>query len=204
MGNSVQVDTVTRRIADRAIGYGAVQKRTELAEFLSLLVDLKPNVIVEIGVHAGGTMYAWSQVASDPYGVDTTPSSPELIYTVTGGPRDEHGATIIIGNSHDSETLAALREELNGRPVDVLFIDGDHSYEGVRQDYEMYRSLVRPGGLIAFHDIVTVDPSCGVPRLWAEIGTAGTEIVHPQSEWFNTGRPLETAGGIGVLTCTTA
>ena len=34
--------------------------------------------------------------------------------------------------------------------LDLLFIDGDHSYEGVRQDYKMYSKLVRDGGLIAF------------------------------------------------------
>ena len=38
--------------------------------------------------------------------------------------------------------------------VDFLFIDADHSYEGVKKDFEMYSLLVRKGGIIAFHDIV--------------------------------------------------
>jgi predicted O-methyltransferase YrrM len=38
--------------------------------------------------------------------------------------------------------------------LDFLFIDGDHTYEGVKQDFEMYTPLVRKGGLVAMHDIV--------------------------------------------------
>ena len=40
-----------------------------------------------------------------------------------------------------------------GEPLDLLFIDGDHSYDGVRADFELYGRLVRPGGLIALHDV---------------------------------------------------
>jgi len=62
---------------------------------------------------------------------------------------------------------AALRE----RPVDFLFIDADHTYEGVRSDYRRYSRLVRPGGLIALHDIVPGDPVGvgGVPEFWSEL-----------------------------------
>jgi len=47
---------------------------------------------------------------------------------------------------------------LNGEPLDFLFIDGDHTYEGVKRDFEMYSPLVRNGGIIAFHDIVKHPP----------------------------------------------
>jgi predicted O-methyltransferase YrrM len=43
---------------------------------------------------------------------------------------------------------------LKGNKVDFLFIDGDHSYEGVKKDFEMYSPLVKKGGIIVFHDIV--------------------------------------------------
>ena len=39
--------------------------------------------------------------------------------------------------------------------VDFLFIDGDHSLEGVKLDDEQYGQLVRSGGIIAFHDVTT-------------------------------------------------
>jgi predicted O-methyltransferase YrrM len=43
---------------------------------------------------------------------------------------------------------------LKDNKVDFLFIDADHSYEGVKKDFEMYSPLVRKGGIIAFHDII--------------------------------------------------
>ena len=60
---------------------------------------------------------------------------------------------------------------MDGRKLDFLFIDGDHRYEGVRRDFEMYGPLVRRGGIIAFHAIVPGPPENvgGVPRFWREI-----------------------------------
>jgi predicted O-methyltransferase YrrM len=63
-------------------------------------------------------------------------------------------------------------------PLELLFVDGDHSYEGAKADYERWRAFVRPGGHLLFHDAVdaggygNVYP--GVARLVAEIG-AGWE-----------------------------
>jgi predicted O-methyltransferase YrrM len=78
---------------------------------------------------------------------------------------------LIRDDSHRPETLAAVRESLAGRPVDFLFLDGDHTYNGVRTDFEMYAPLVRPGGVIAFHDIVPnpMCPAIEVPRFWQEL-----------------------------------
>ncbi|MDP9171002.1 MAG: class I SAM-dependent methyltransferase, partial [Acidobacteriota bacterium] len=36
--------------------------------------------------------------------------------------------------------------------IDYLHIDGDHSYEGSRQDFFDYKPLVAPGGIVTFHD----------------------------------------------------
>ena len=62
---------------------------------------------------------------------------------------------------------------------DVLFIDGDHSYEGVKSDYLNFRDRVREGGVIAFHDIVEIENIekeesdgrfvGGVPRFFDEL-----------------------------------
>ena len=37
-------------------------------------------------------------------------------------------------------------------PCDLVFVDGDHSYDGVRRDYDHWRDAVRPGGHLLFHD----------------------------------------------------
>lgn len=42
--------------------------------------------------------------------------------------------------------------------MDVLFVDGNHTEEGVRGDFLDYRHLLRPGGIIAFHEILKSQP----------------------------------------------
>lgn len=50
-----------------------------------------------------------------------------------------------------------------GGGVDLLFIDGDHTYASVLTDWLLYSPLVRPGGLLAFHDVeLTVSGHYGV------------------------------------------
>jgi len=185
-------------IAETAVTYGACQKTRELAEFIGLVAELEPDVIVEIGVFAGGTLYAWGRLASTVIGIDDTPGGPEPIYCSSGQPRNEHGATMIIGDSHDPATAEILVKILDGRPIDCLFIDGDHRYEGICQDYALYSPLVRSGGLIGFHDI-SADRVDGidVPQFWAEVkDESAVEIIDPDEH------PIWPAGigfGIGVL-----
>jgi cephalosporin hydroxylase len=78
---------------------------------------------------------------------------------------------LLQGDSHSAEMLEQVNATLAGQPLDYLFIDGDHRYEGVKRDFEMYGPLVRKGGLIAFHDIVEGPSEAvgGVPQLWREI-----------------------------------
>lgn len=73
---------------------------------------------------------------------------------------------LIRADSHDIRTLDVVKRILGGHKLDFLFIDGDHTYEGVKKDFEMYSPLVRKGGLIAFHDIVPGPLECvgGVPK----------------------------------------
>lgn len=78
-------------------------------------------------------------------------------------------------DSHNMKTLSKVRKILCERKLDFLFIDGDHTYEGVKMDFERYSPLVRKSGIIAFHDITphdrVHDPEgfVGVPKFWSEI-----------------------------------
>jgi predicted O-methyltransferase YrrM len=83
---------------------------------------------------------------------------------------------LIQGDSHSIETLKKIEELLRDNKVDFLFIDGNHSYEGVKKDFEMYSLLVRKGGIIAFHDIIPdyyakrgIKPASGVYKFWNEV-----------------------------------
>jgi hypothetical protein len=61
---------------------------------------------------------------------------------------------LIRGDSYANSTLKKVKEILDEQGLSFLFIDGDHTYEGVKKDFEMYSNLVGEGGVIAFHDIV--------------------------------------------------
>ena len=80
-----------------------------------------------------------------------------------------------------------MRTALAGRPLDVLFIDGDHSYDGVASDFAAYGPLVRQGGLIGFHDIVA-QPDTGVERgdlavTSRSFGRTFAAITHTRRSW---------------------
>lgn len=49
--------------------------------------------------------------------------------------------------------------------LDLVFIDGDHSYEGVKSDWLLYEPLVRAGGLVLFHDKMNTREFPGIARL---------------------------------------
>ena len=171
--------------------HGAIQKPSELAVLLGYLREFKPATIVEIGSDEGGTLWAWRQLPGPPrvIAVDL-PSGP---YRKATGLPSEHGSELVIGDSHRQETLDRVKDLLAGDLVDMLFIDGDHTYRGVFSDYHGWRPIVRPGGLIVFHDIV-IHPqfAVGVHQLWEEIRDKWPtrEIIDREGgEW----------GGIGVL-----
>lgn len=63
----------------------------------------------------------------------------------------DHNVKIIRGNSHSLETFNHVKDFLpNG--IDLLFIDGDHNYDAVVKDFNLYYPLVNPGGFIIFDD----------------------------------------------------
>jgi predicted O-methyltransferase YrrM len=181
------------------------QVRSELRDFLLLAKELNPRAVVEIGTALGGTLFLLTRVAApDAVLVSVDLSSPRDLSFGGGnvarrGPfyeafaLDDQRVHFIAGDSHDAGTRAAVEQRLDGREADLLFIDGDHSEVGVAQDYELYRDLVREGGLIAFHDIVEGPPELvgGVPSFWRKVKTAGArELVAD---------PGQGGYGIGVL-----
>jgi predicted O-methyltransferase YrrM len=159
----------------------ASQKYTELVDFLRKMQALRPRRVCEIGTSAGGTLYAFTRVAAPDavlVAVDLAlPAATRRLRSRLG--RERQTIVDIEGDSHAHETKRAVVEALGGAPLDVLFIDGDHSYEGVRSDFELYGPLVRRGGLIGIHDInedfvtrhgrQTASISGEVPRFWREL-----------------------------------
>ncbi|OGD53078.1 hypothetical protein A3K80_04960 [Candidatus Bathyarchaeota archaeon RBG_13_38_9] len=77
------------------------------------------------------------------------------------------------------------------KEIDFCFIDGTHSYQGVKRDFEMHSPFVRKGGLIAFHDI-DCSKHLDIKRYWQELESSHNclEIVKDTDEVIK---------GIGVL-----
>ena len=156
------------------------QVREEITELLKILARRKPKFILEVETAGGGTLFSFARVSSP----DALIISIDLPGGRFGGGYPEwrvplyksfaihnQKISLIRENSHVFSTLKMVEKGLEGHKLDFLFIDGDHTYEGVKTDFEMYNSLVGKGGLIAFHDIVP-GPSenvGGVPRFWSEI-----------------------------------
>jgi cephalosporin hydroxylase len=194
-----------RVIRDR----GAIQKTWELTSALGLVKKLKPRVLMEIGTAWGGTLSAWSQVAAE----DALIVSVDLPYKQLGGRTpDQHVALLqtyvqptqrfryLLEDSHSKETLKKVANELGGKPVDFLFIDGDHSYAGVKADFEMYSTLVRPGGLIGFHDVSPPHPR--QPReMVHEVWKFWREIEPKYKHWkfIDVDKRSDVNMGVGVI-----
>jgi len=157
------------------------QNESELVRFVDTARAINPRTVCEIGVQDGGTNFILSRALPTVdmmIGVDLHVSLKcQLRYFR----RPDLRLSLIEGSSHDARTHGRVADILNGRPLDVLFIDGDHSHEGSVRDFLLYRHFVRPGGIIAFHDIVpdsysrhgvrTAGYAGDVPLVWSAIST---------------------------------
>lgn len=158
------------------------QDPAELAALLDLLQRrVRPRLVLEIGGWAGGSAWAWHQLASAPLVFTVTlPWSPMGVWA----DRLPAWHTAIWGDSRDSNVIAETHRQLAGNRPDMVFIDGCHHYEVARSDWQTYGPLARPGGPVVFHDINDFPnhPDLQVHKLWAELKSEypAVELVsHP-------------------------
>lgn len=158
----------------------AEQDPQEIVELAKLVKEHKPRVIVEIGTYKGGTLFIWSRL---------NPSAKKIIsIDLPGGQygggysdkriklyrhfchdRKNTEMHFIRANSHLRSTFESLKEILNGQTIDFLYIDADHTYNGVKTDFDMYSQLMSPGGIIGFHDIRNMKNNYQVWQFWNDI-----------------------------------
>jgi len=179
-----------------------LQIRYELIELLKILKKEKPKYILEIGTSFGGTLFLFTRMASNDakiISIDLQGGNFGGGYIITrvklynGFALNKQEIHLIRKNSHKEETLEEIKDILSGNKLDFLFIDGDHTYEGVKRDFELYSSLVKNDGIIALHDIVKTDfQGCEVSKFWDEIKSKyeKIEIVKDKNQNW---------AGIGVI-----
>jgi predicted O-methyltransferase YrrM len=154
------------------------QIEEEITGLVTEVRALEPRAVIEIGTSMGGTLYLWTRFAAP----DAVLISIDLPRGKFGGgysplrtplyrrfARERQRLHLLRCDSHSPDTIGAVRELLEGRPVDFLFIDGDHTYDGVRRDWESYGEMVRPGGLVALHDVGKNYDDTEVKRFWDEV-----------------------------------
>lgn len=145
------------------------QNKEEWFRFLSIIASVLGErgvarpAVVEIGVHTQCQRRYYEELLGIKwFGID-----------ISG----QYSEPTIKGDSADPSTRAELifevakwrDDDLSIQPIDILFIDGDHSYEAVKRDYEIYAPLTRH--IVAFHDIRSI---AGPGRLFEEIIDAST------------------------------
>jgi predicted O-methyltransferase YrrM len=170
---------LARNLAFRGFSLRPYQVEDEIVQLLAELRARGVERAVEIGTARGGTLSLLLQalqpsahvVSVDlhfgPFGGGYPHWKIPLFHALAvGGPR----LTLLRGSSQ-TPAMRSRVEQVLGAKADFILIDGDHSYEGAARDFELYRDLVRPGGIIAFHDIVSGSEGRvgGVPRLWQEL-----------------------------------
>ena len=181
-------------VVHRSLGAGqpvfAWQKEKEILALLERLTPLRPRRVLEIGTAAGGTLLLLSRVAADD-ALLVSIDQPEggfgggynLLRASLYRSFARRGQRIVLirADSHRRSTRRRLAAALGGELLDFLFIDGDHSAAGVRQDFDDYAPFVRPGGLIALHDIRPDERgwSGEVHHVWPELAArlGGEELV---------------------------
>ena len=160
------------------------QNPTEFALFLREIKAREPKRILEIGAFYGGTLWQWTRLkpqvlVSIDYPVAEASSHHAAVWESralwAGWP--DKGTTFLdlIGLSSDPAIRDAAEQQ---GPYDFMFIDGDHSYEGVKQDFVSYLPLLTDDGCMAFHDTVRHEP--GVIAFAQEL-----KGLYPTIEYFS-------------------
>ena len=181
--------TIDERTKDRG-KLLASQNLEELVLLREEIEKLSPlHTILEIGVFLGGTLKVWENVLFNKdrgqsllLGLDI---AGRMAWNIDDSLVDSY---FVCGDTHVDNTLRIVKKLLGDKQIDFLFIDGDHTYNGVSKDFEMYSPLVRKGGIIALHDILYSEEQEQVNRYWNEIKTQYRyKEIFRESGWAGVG-----------------
>lgn len=167
---NVNIDIMTPRAGC------CIHKPDELHWLLDkmLKVGTRRNLL-EIGLCAGGSFLIWSTMFDRVCSLDIDTNWIKNFRDAYPEFDNSPNHLILDAHSQHPKTVAKVKEFFGGEPLDVLFIDGSHAYAHVIGDYLSYRPMVRPGGLIVFHDACHGHELCEVPRFVREL----------KSGWFD-------------------
>jgi O-antigen biosynthesis protein len=152
----------------------------EHASFGFWIVEaMRPKSIVELGVHHGFSYFVFCQavrrlqlqarcVAIDTFEGDEHAGfyGDDVYQDVSRRNRRYDGFSQVIRS-----TFAQARDQFADGSIDILHIDGSHTHDAVRRDFETWLPKLSSRGVILFHDTAERGPGFGVHLLWDELRT---------------------------------
>ncbi len=143
-----------------------------------LVNRLKPQNIVELGVHFGVSYFAFCQAVkssnlpSTCYGIDSWIGDEhagyygeEVYHMADVYNRENYGNFSQLIKSYFDEAAANFSD----KKIDLLHIDGHHTYEAVSKDFETWLPHLSDSCIVLFHDISVTERGFGVYRLWEQL-----------------------------------
>lgn len=172
--------------------------------FADMLVrSVRPRRLVELGTHTGVSFFAFCEAVRQAW-------LPTRCIAVDTWKGDEqagfYGEEVYAGVAEQAEKHYPLIATLMRMPfddalpcmedasIDILHIDGLHTYEAVRHDFDAWLPKVRPGGIVLLHDVAEQREDFGVWKLWLEIAPLSPETCrfphsHGLGVWRKPGGP---------------
>jgi len=143
-----------------------------------IVAAVQPKLLVELGTHNGLSYFTFCQSVLEHtldtvcYAVDTwegdkhTDAYDESIFTdVERHNRIHYWGFSYLLRMRFNEALS----HFDDNSIDLLHIDGLHTYDAVKNDFETWLPKVRPGGVILFHDVMAKREDFGVWKFWHEL-----------------------------------
>lgn len=154
---------------------------------------LKPKIFVELGTHYGDSYFAFCQAVLN----NMNYYSPEVVtscFAVDTWTGDNHcgfyGNEVYDWvNKHNEDNYSLFSKlkrniflnavsDFADKSIDLLHIDGYHTYEATKETFETYKPKLSNTGVVLFHDTVSTEPSFGVTKYLSELPYPRFEFQH--------------------------